>query len=517
MTVRKSNKDTALKHPVSSKTDIKPYVVPPNSGNSTSKLKTTEKIDLIRDAVRATMKLGVDQYGTPVLVNESENNPETNRLTSKNINKVIIRLAEEKGIHISRRVRDEIIDQLIDHADASGNTFDVYSRVKKTRDGCIIDVGCESEKRIIIDDGKVVISDKGCDALFIRNASMRPFVAPTPFKGDIQRLFTYLNMGRTSAWLLIAWMIYTLSTGREGASVYPILVITAEQGSSKSTLCELIIRSLVDPSALGIQGFPSDRKDLVIAASHAHVLIYDNLRYLTQKWSDILCIAATGGSDPMRKLFTDDQLVTHPFKVPLVLNGIHDFIEEPDLAQRCVFIGLDSMDESKRIDSEIFADNFNKDLPFIFKGMLELLAKVLQIVDTVELTHRHRMIRFMKYLAAIEQVEGLDKGSLQGLYADSFNERQRDVLMSDPLGLIIYEMVAVGHGDTWTGTPTELLNAVLDHLNDYDSRRRKLPDNPSTLSKRLQILKPVLLSQGVEVLFTRGKERKITITNSEAY
>jgi len=26
-----------------------------------------------------------------------------------------------------------------------------------------------------------------------------------------------------------------------------------------------------------------------------------------------------------------------------------------------------------------------------------------------------------------------------------------------------------------------------------------------------------LLSQGVEVLFTRGKERKITITNSEAY
>lgn len=471
-------------------------------------------LDPVINWIREKNQLGVDQNGRPFLVTESEaKNPETNRIPSINVRKRIHEVTDKMGVHLSRRKTDAIMEQLADFAETSGNKFDVYSRVKQTKDGCIIDVGCEEQLRIIINDGEVTFSHTGCDVLFARSSSMRPFVKTSPFPGDLTLLLKYLNMDLKAAWTLIAWMLYTISTGREGASVYPSLIISAERGTSKSTLCDLIIRNLVDPSALGIQGFPSNRKDLVIAANHAHILIYDNLRYLSRKWSDTLCIAATGGSDPTRRLYTDDELVTHSFKVPLVLNGIHDFVEEPDLAQRCVFIRLNPMDEDKRIDSVTFAENFNKELPSIFKGFLELLAKVLQIVDTVELTHSHRMIRFMKYLAAVEQIEGLDKGFLQGAYVESFNERQHDVMMSDLLGSSIYDLVFNGPAITWSGTPAELLRVISDMVGMYDSRRKELPNNPSALSKSLQALNPVLLNQHIDIKFTRGKERKITITN----
>jgi len=481
--------------------------------------KSSEIVDTVNQRLldNPNLYFGLNGSLIPIIVKRGSGNPSVQRIFSKLTKKTINDTAKEISIRLTRKQVDEIQSLLADHAEASGDHFNVKNRVAEILKGCILDIGDDTQNRIVLERGKVRISTADCEVLFDRSTSTLPYVKTGPFKGDLELIFQYLNMAKVPAWTLIAWMLYTLSTERNSSTSYPILVIIAGQGSSKSTLCKLIIRNLVDPSSLGIQGFPTNRQDMVIASNHAFMLIYDNLRYLSKKWSDILCIASTGGTDPTRRLYTDDELVTHFFKVPLVLNGIHDFIVEPDLAQRCVFIDLDSISEDKRIDEKLFTENFHKDLPSIFKGLLELLAKVLEIVDTVEVTHPQRMIRFVKYLAAIEQVAGLEKGSLQKAYSDSLQDRQRDAVLSDPLGSIIYEMVTAGTRTDWSGTPTELLTEILSFFPEYDSRKRKLPDNPSMLSRRLQALKPGLLSQQVEIELTRGKTRKITITNLEAY
>lgn len=481
--------------------------------------KSSERIDTVAQRLLddPSLYFGIDGSHIPVIIKRGGGNPSVQRILSKLFRKTINDTAKEIPIRLTRKQVDEIQSLLADHAEASGDHFDVKNRVTEIPKGCIIDIGDDTQNRIVLEGGKVRTSSAGCDPLFGRSPSTLPFVKTGPFKGDLELIFQYLNMAKTPAWTLIAWMLYTLSTERNSSTSYPILVIIAGQGSSKSTLCKLIIRNLVDPSSLGVQGFPTNRQDMVIASNHAFILIYDNLRYLSKQWSDILCIASTGGTDPTRRLYTDDELVTHFFKVPLVLNGIHDFIVEPDLAQRCVFIDLDSISEDTRIDEKLFTENFNQHLPKIFKGLLELLAKVFEIIDTVEVTHPQRMIRFVKYLAAIEQVAGLEKSSLQKAYSDSLQDRQRDAVLSDPLGSIIYEMVTDGARSSWSGTPTELLNEILGFFTEYDSRKRKLPDNPSMLSRRLQALAPGLLSQQVEVELTRAKERKITITNLDAY
>jgi hypothetical protein len=479
------------------------------------RMKSKEKIELVTKSLTESIKLGLDQVGNAVAVIEGDGNPNTYHVNTRSFRKIVINEGQASDITVSSREIKAIQEGVADAAEATEIDLDVYIRVATVKNGVELDVGDKGQTRIRLAEGKVELINKGSEILFYRPASMLPFVVPAE-EGNLDLLFKYLNFDEDHAWLLIIWVCLTLSTPRSNHANYPILVLIAEQGASKSTTCKLIIRSLLDPSQLGIQGFPSNRQDIVIAANNAHVLIYDNLRYLSLKWSDTLCIASTGGNDPVRRLYCDNELVNHPFQVPLVLNGIHDFVEEPDLAQRCLRLELKSIPEAKRRDEKEFTDEFNAELPEIFRGILDLTANIMEKLPTVKVTHPERMLGYVKYLAAAEEVLEMEPGKLQAVYSQILNEAQRDSVLEDPLASMVYEMVTDGSEHEWKGTPTELLIHITGSISDYNPRQKLLPNNAISLSKRLNALKAPLRSQNIEVIFTRGKERRITITNLEA-
>jgi hypothetical protein len=66
-----------------------------------------------------------------------------------------------------------------------------------------------------------------------------------------------------------------------------MLAIAAEQGSAKTVLSKLL-RALVDPSVAPVRALPRDERELFIAASHSHVLAFDNLSGLPPWLSDTL-------------------------------------------------------------------------------------------------------------------------------------------------------------------------------------------------------------------------------------
>ena len=74
----------------------------------------------------------------------------------------------------------------------------------------------------------------------------------------------------------------------------------------------------------------------------------DNLREFRHWLADLLCIASTGGSISTRQLYSDADQQVHQLHVALVLNGIHSFIDQPDLAQRTLTLDMRSFDESSR-------------------------------------------------------------------------------------------------------------------------------------------------------------------------
>ena len=278
-------------------------------------------------------------------------------------------------------------------------------------------------------------------------------VMPSP-KGDLELLKKYVNLSGVDFILFIAWLSYTLAHPKLSTSKYVILVLQGDGGTGKSFICQFVIIILLDPSRVGVQVFPGNAKDLTIAGQHAHVLCYDNMRGLRHNMSDILCMASTGGAISNRALYSDGDQHVHHLHVPLVLNGIHSFINQSDLAQRCLCIRTRAMPESQRKSEAAMARELEADLPVIFRGLLDLIAAVFKHLPDVEVTNPERMLDFVRWLAAMEKAHGIPAGIYQAEYSNVLHEAQLDSLMENFLASAIIEFTndRIKNGE-WTGTP----------------------------------------------------------------
>jgi hypothetical protein len=480
---------------------------------------TKEIVKFISSEIDGKYEYAVNQSGLAILIDkQADQNLVGFQVKSQHFKKNVRKIAIEYDLPYSDKIFRQVQSNCIDQAFLSDRIVDTYLRVAPLPAGVELDVGSVENTRIRIAAGEVEIINSGSDVLFLRSPSMQPFVEPA-LGGDISLLFHYLNFDKTQSLLLIGWLSFVLAHAKEDTTSFPILVLIADQGSGKSFLSKVIIRSLTDPSMLGIQGFPNSKQDMLLATQHAHVQIYDNLTYINKSWSNTLCIMSTGGNLSGRQLFTDSDIVNHKLHAPLVLNGISNFITTSDLAQRCLTLELNPLTDRERKSEKQLLDDFNQNLPSIFGGLCQLTADIFKVLPDVEVTHRERMIDFSSWLAALEQVMDLPKSQLQQAYHDLLTESQHDSVMGEPLALAVYQLVTKHNSnDTWTGTPSELLERLNTSMHiDHDSRSKAWPANAIALSKRLRTAKAALLSQQVEIVFSRGKERRITITNLDAY
>jgi hypothetical protein len=249
----------------------------------------------------------------------------------------------------------------------------------------------------------------------------------------------------------------------------------------------------------------------VVAAKNAHVLAYDNLRYVRRQMSDLLCTAATGGAISARQLYTDDGLHVEELHVALVLNGLHDFVDQPDLAQRCLPLRLQPIEEVRRRSEQDLLDELAKDMPVIFRGLLDLIADILVHLPTVKPKNPQRMIDFSRWLAAMEKACDAPPGAIEREYETVLRQFQRDSLQENALAEGILSLVDSLTDVRWRGTPEDLLERLCDVVSPVARRSRDWPSNPIALSKRLRSMEGGLRSQGIGIDFTRGKRRQITL------
>jgi hypothetical protein len=210
------------------------------------------------------------------------------------------------------------------------------------------------------------MSKRKSEAIFWRSDHSKALTLPAE-KGNLDRLAKYVNIGASNFMLFVMYVTYVIANPKITTTAYPILALLGGQGSGKSWVCKLMSR-LIDPSVIGLQVLPGNPKDLAIAAQIAHILFFDNMRLLSHKMSDALCMATNGGAITTRELYTDAGLSILRLHVALVLNGIHEFMTESDLAQRCVPIRLEPIDESKRRSEADMEKELQSDMPFIMRG-----------------------------------------------------------------------------------------------------------------------------------------------------
>jgi hypothetical protein len=166
---------------------------------------------------------------------------------------------------------------------------EVFVRVGGVGERIYLDLGDETRRAVEIDaTGWRVIDNP--PVRFRRAAGMQSL--PEPLSGgSVEVLRQFLNVRSNVHFVLaVAWLIAAL----RHYGPYPVLVLSGEQGSAKSTF-STILRALVDPNTAPLRALPREDRDLFIAASNGHVLIFDNVSGLPPWISDTLCRLATGG------------------------------------------------------------------------------------------------------------------------------------------------------------------------------------------------------------------------------
>src|ERR1700731_1392649 len=226
---------------------------------------------------------------------------------------------------------------------------------------------------------------------------MKPLPLPVP-GGSIEALRSFLNVqSDTDFVLVVAWALAVL----RNRGPYPVIVLSGEQGSAKSTF-SAILRALLDPNTAPLRALPREDRDLFIAACNGHVLVFDNVSGLPAWISDTLCRLATGGGFAVRQLHTDQDEVLFDAARPVILNGIEEIITRPDLADRAVFLTLEPIpEERRRTEAELWAA-FEVERPRILGVLLDAVVQGLKQLRETRLEKLPRMADFALWATACE-------------------------------------------------------------------------------------------------------------------
>lgn len=395
--------------------------------------------------------------------------------------------------------------------------FDAPQRIVHVRVGGMgerlyLDLGDEGWRAVEIDTtGWRVIENP--PVRFRRAAGMQPLSMPER-GGSIDALRSFLNVQSDADFVLVvAWALACL----RNRGPYPVIALSGEQGSAKSTF-SAILRALLDPNTAPLRALPREDRDLFIAASNGHVLTFDNVSGLPAWISDTLCRLATGGGFAVRQLYTDQDEVLFDAARPVILNGIEDIVTRPDLADRAVFLTLEPIPEQRRRpEAELWA-SFEAERPRILGVLLDAVVEGLKRLPETRLARLPRMADFALWATACERVLW-PAGTFWAAYCGNRDEAVEGVIDADPVAAAVRTMMAPR--TEWTGTASDLLGALGEMAGDRLIMSKTWPDGPRALGGRLRRAATFLRKIGIEIGFEReGRVRtriiRITTTPNQA-
>lgn len=384
----------------------------------------------------------------------------------------------------------------------------VHIRVGGLDGRLYLDLGDETWRAVEIDaTGWRVIDNP--PVRFRRASGMKPMPIPVG-GGSIETLRSFLNVQTDADFVLVvAWALACL----RNRGPYPVIVLSGEQGSAKSTF-SAILRALLDPNTAPLRALPREDRDLFIAASNGHVLAFDNVSGLPAWISDTLCRLATGGGFAVRQLYSDQDEVLFDAARPVILNGIEDIVTRPDLADRAVFLTLEPIPEERRRPEQELWGAFELERPRILGVLLDAVAKGLAELPRTKLDRLPRMADFALWATACETALW-PSGTFWSAYCGNRNEAVDGVIDADPIAAAV--RVVMTTRTEWTGTASELLGALAEMAGERVAKAKTWPDSPRALAGRLRRAATFLRKIGIDIGFERegrARTRMIRITTT---
>lgn len=358
-------------------------------------------------------------------------------------------------------------------AECEGPRRAVHVRVAAHNGRAYLHLADDTDTVIEIDaDGWRVCADP--PVRFRTPAGAHPL--PVPVRGgSLDELRGFVNVPDDADFaLFLAWLCGCLRAD----GPFPLLVLVGEQGTAKSTTAR-VAKRLIDPGKALVRSTPKEGRDLMIAATNAWALAYDNVSTLPVWLSDALCQVATGGGFATRELYSDTDECILDAKRPVILNGIADFVTRGDLLERAVLLRHPPLPErARKPESDLWAA-FEAAHPRLLGALLDRVSAGFRALPDLVLERNPRMLDFARFAAACERGSG-DAPRFERAYAENQAGAHAQALDDSPVTGVLLAFMA--ERTEWHGTTSELL-AELAAL---------VPNPPRDWPKRANVLSGVL-------------------------
>jgi energy-coupling factor transporter ATP-binding protein EcfA2 len=401
-----------------------------------------------------------------------------------------------------------VIELLSAKARRSGRRRKVNLRVGEHNGFIYLDLGKKFVE--ISQDGWKIV----CEAPipFRRPPSMQPLPEPTR-GGSIKQLNKFLNIATEQDFQLV---VAFLNAALRPTGPYPILCVTGEGGSAKSSLCELLAR-LIDPQSGHKLKIGNSEDQTFVLGENRWLLDFDNLSGVSADASDTLCRIATGASLAKRKLYSDSDQHLSTISRPIIVNGIDSIATRNDFADRAIVIALRRIPEEERRPEEEIRNEFVTAHPAILGALLDGIVEGLRRCSTVKLSKLPRMADFARWAVACETAHWPNGGFEKAYFANAVIAGD-DVVANDEVAQALIEFM--DRRSEWSGTAAELKTELEANLPDRVVNDKLLwPRTAVAMGKRLNRVQTALRRYGIEIDRTRecggGRVRTITIRRSE--
>lgn len=376
----------------------------------------------------------------------------------------------------------------------------VALRVARHEQSLVLDLAQPDGRCVVISPGEWHLEPLS-PVLFRRTQLTGPVPIPARTIDGLERLRALLNVSDSGFRLFTAWLVAALFPD----IAHPILAISGEQGTAKST-CGRLLVSLIDPSPAPLRAAPKDAAAWPPQAAAGWTVMLDNVSTIPAWLSDTLCKAVTGDGMVTRALYTDDDVNVLSFRRVIGMTTIDAGALRGDLAERLLPVELDPIPQDKRRTDEEVNTLYEQARPAVLGALFDLTAHVLTALPTVHVEQLPRLADFAKILAAIDQVTGWN--TLHD-FTTLANEITEAVIEADPFADAVRTLIQGKR--TWTGTAADLHKLITPEMPP-----KNWPRTPRAVSGHLRRVAPALRKNGIGIEFNRDSSSRtirLTYTN----
>ena len=384
----------------------------------------------------------------------------------------------------------------------------VYTRIALVDDVLYYDLCNDSGELVRVASDSIGIVRHGEDTpMFQRSPNQSAQVTPDLGSGPdaIGEMCRLLRMDT------LLFRVHLISFFLEKVAT-PIMLITGQQGSIKSTQSGLIKR-MVDPIGSELEdnltNFPKKLDDLCVRLNNDQLIAFDNLSRITPEQSDTLCMAITGGKITKRQLYTDAYEKVPRIRRKIVINGITLEIERGDLMERTVIYQTSAVPADQVKTAAEVEEEFRRILPKFLGAVFGILQKAIRMESSVKKSFqkRARMATFEEWGECISRAMKNGLWAFQKEYEQS--RQDSNDLLNEGIPLVSFLAELLGGEVEAVVSFKEFLVGLKAYAeeNQYDTKSGGFPKAANRLRGYITRYRPPVADAGYSIEIQRNTER----------